>query len=368
MQRPLALAAALAIAFAARAQHSDDAVAGYCDWVSGVAQSERALLHAPDALVRVQPDSDRGVRIRTGLAYDAVRIHRGNLIASRASAECARFGAAHAFALEVERGAGETERAALTARLAVLEAALPDARALAANVEQAFDGERATLEELQTVRLRLDALSAERSRTQVLLGSLGPIAQPLRASRVAELLREEVERERDVEAIEARLRRARAIRITLNGGYERSSAHRSVPAYGILELAYNLGAPRQFGADARAEDGRERYVRGRESGPDSRLARVMSQLRAALAEEQRRLAEVSLLRSDAEQRWRSLEGIASDRVRRVRDHLWFDLTEARAEEAYLAARVRDLQLAVAGGAQSPIAELPDSAASAIAEN
>jgi hypothetical protein len=351
-----------------RAQDPNETVAGYCDWVRGVAQSERALLHAPDALVRVQPDSDRGARIRTGLAYDAVRIYRGKLIASRASAECARFGAAHELALEVERGVGETERSGLAARLALLEAALPEARALAANVERAFAGERATIEELQTLRLRLDALSAERSRTQVLLGSLGPVASPLRAARIAELLREEVERERTVEAIEARLRRANALRLTLNGGYEHSSAHREIPAYGVVELAYNLGAARQFGADARAEDGRVRYARGRDGGPDSRLARVMLQLRAALAEEQRRLAEVSLLRRDAEQRWRSLEGIESDRVRRVRDHLWFDLTEARAEEAYLSARVRDLEVAVSDGAQTPIAQAPAPAAGAIAEN
>jgi hypothetical protein len=350
------VAASLALASSAHAQNETDVVSGYCDWVRGVAHSERALLHAPDALVRVQPDSRSGVRVRTGLAYDAIRLYRGRLVASRAGAECDRFGASYALTTQLSRGAAETERAALSARLAALDTAIPTARELVANVEHAFAGERATIEELQAVRLRADALAAAHAAARQGMEALGPQTAPLRASRIGELLQTQIAAEREVETIEARLRRANAFRVTLNGGYERGGVHREIPAYGILEVAYNLGAARQYAADASAEEGRIRYARGRENGPDSQLARVMLSLRAELAENERRLGEVSLLRGDAEQRWLSLEGIESERVRRVRDHLWFDLTEARAEEAYLTARVRELAVAVATDAPARVAE------------
>jgi hypothetical protein len=336
----------------ASADEPNTVVAGYCDWVTGAAHSERALLHSPDAVIRVSRDlKGPGLGIRAGLAYDAIDFYRGRLVGSRADAECERFRASHAYAMTVEIGAGETERIALSARAAVLEEALPRARELVAAIESALLGKRATLEELQATRLRADLLASNLAATRTSLAALGEAREPLRASRIAELLAELVMNERNVEAHEAKLRRAEAFHLTLNGGYEEStSIHRKLPAYGMLQLSYNLGNARQYRADARALDGRVRWARAREAGPDSPYARVMLKLRAELDSERQRFAEVALLRADVEARWTSLADIESDRVRRVRDHLWFDLTDARAQEAYLAARVRELEVAVAESA------------------
>jgi hypothetical protein len=324
-------------------------------------------LRAPDAIIGVSRDlTGPGIRIRTGLAYDAIRFYRGDLVGSRAAAECARFRANHAYVTTVELGAGETERSALAARAAVLEEALPHARALVATIETSLLGKRATIEELQATRLRADLLATNLASTRTSLAALGEARDPLRASRIAELLAEQVTHERAVEAYEAKLRRAEAFHLTLNGGYEEStSIHRDLPAYGMLELSYNLGSARQYRADSRALEGRVRWAEAREAGPESPYARVMLQLRAELDSERQRFAEVALLRADVEARWRSLEGIESERVRRVRDHLWFDLTDARAHEAYLGARVRELELAVAEGAEPSRAPAAASSAEAL---
>jgi hypothetical protein len=347
----ICLAVAAVAAPGARAQDADVS-AGYCAWVENAAASERAILSSPELFMQVAPDAlGSGTRFFGGAAYDLVGSYRSGLVGGRATAECARFRANYAFFMELERGAGETERAALAARVAVLEEALPHARELLARTESAFAGERATVEELQAIRLRADTLAAEHATSSGTLAGLGPRSEPLNARRMAELLGEQVARERDVEAYEAKLRRAEAFRVTVNGGYEQApSVDRPVPLYGVLEVAYNLGGVRQRRADARALDGRMRWAEAREAGPDSRMRRVLHQLHALLAAEQKRRDEVAALRSAVELRWRSLEGIESERVRRVRDHLWFDWITARAQEAYLGARVRELAVAVEGDA------------------
>ncbi len=352
---------ALALCFAAGSATAQDAdvSAGYCAWVESAAASERALLASPEMFVQVAPDAlGSGTRFFGGAAYDLVGSYRSRLVGSRANAECARFRANYAFFMELERGAAETERAALVARVAVLEEALPRARELVAQTEAAFDGERATVEELQALRLRADTLAAEHAASSATLAGLGPKSEPLNAKRMTDLLAEQIARERDVETAEAKLRRAEAFRVTVNGGYEQApSVDRPLPLYGVLEVAYNLGGVRQRRADDRALDGRMRWAEAREGGPDSRMRRVLQQLRALLASEQKRRDEVAALRSAVELRWRSLEGIESDRVRRVRDHLWFDWITARAQEGYLNARVRELSVAVDGDAASePAAE------------
>ncbi len=355
--RLLSVLACLSFAAPAQAQDAAALVAGYCDWVVGTAHSERALLSAPDAVVGVSRDlTGPGIRIRAGLAYDAVAFYRGGLVAARAESECLRFGANHEYVTALELGAGETERAALAARAEVLEAALPRARALVAQIESQLLGKRATIEELQATRLRVDLLAANLSATRASLAALGEPRAPLRAARIGELFAKQVTHERAVETLEARIRRAEAFHVTLNGGYEEStSIHRNLPAYGMLELSYNLGNARQYRADRRALDGRERWVEAREAGSDSPYARVMLQLRAELESERQRHAEIALLRADVEARWSSLADLESDRVRRVRDNLWFDLIEARAHEAYLGARVQELEVAIADAEPSRVA-------------
>lgn len=359
MSRALVLIAAISLASpSARGEPQIDLVASYCEWVSGAALSERALLHAPEAVVGISRDLlTSSARVRAGLAYDAIGYYRGKLVERRAKSECARFRANYAFVSEVELGSGETKRAALVARLAVLEEALPHARELVASAASAFAGEHATIEELQAIRLRADTLAMEFATTWTELEALGKAAPPLRAARLTELLSEQVAHEGEVEELEGRLRRAGAFRVALDVGYESSATlSRSVPTYGVLEISYNLGNRRQLRADERARTGRTRWAEARESGALSRSARVMLQLRAELASERKRFAEIAVLRADVEARLGSLDGIESDRVRRVRDHLWFDWVTARAQEAYLSARVRELEVALADDGAGSVIE------------
>jgi len=342
------VAALLLVPVLARGDAPADLVDGYCDWVTGAGLSERALLQAPDAVVAVSRDLlTSNVRFRAGLSYDAVRFYRGSLVERRAEAECDRFRASSSFMAEVELGSLETRRSALAARLSVFEEALPRARELVDSASTAFAAGHATIEELQAIRLRADALSLESAATSTELDALGEPSAPLRATRLRELLTRQVEHEREVETLEGRLRRAGAFRLALNAGYEGArSLSRSVPAYAVLEVSYNLGGARQPRADARALDGRGRWAEAREGGTQSRSARTLLQLRAELASERKRLGEIVALRADVEERWKSLDGIEGNRVRRVRDHLWFDLVLARAQEAFADTRVRDLEVAL----------------------
>lgn len=140
--------------------------------------------------------------------------------------------------------------------------------------------------------VRADTLATEFATAWTELEALGEPAAPLRATRLAELLSEQVAQESEVEELEGRLRRAGAFRVALNVGYEHSATlSRSLPAYGVLEVSYNLGNWRQIRADDGARTGRMRWAEARESGAHSRSARVVLQLRAELASERARFAE-----------------------------------------------------------------------------
>ncbi|MFP2908683.1 hypothetical protein ACLESD_27260, partial [Pyxidicoccus sp. 3LFB2] len=147
----------------------------------------------------------------------------------------------------------------------------------------------------------------------------------------------------EVEAVSGSLRRARAWRLSLRGGYdELIDVYQDTPLFGQITLSYNLGHLWQGSANARAREGRRRALLDEVSGVPQRVNELMAELRSVQRTEEGRLREVSTLVTDLEGQLREVEALQTREVRRFRDYLLMELTRLRAEQAYLRAHVESL--------------------------
>jgi hypothetical protein len=78
---------------------------------------------------------------------------------------------------------------------------------------------------------------------------------------------------------------------------------------------------------------------------------LAARLRAALADEQRRLRESFALLTELEVRLRTIESIESERLRRAREAMWFDWVRLKADHEFLRVHVGELKEALAEGAR-----------------
>jgi hypothetical protein len=146
-----------------------------------------------------------------------------------------------------------------------------------------------------------------------------------------------------VEEESAGLRRASAWTVRLRGGYdELINVRQDVPLFGMLTVSYNLGSLWQPSANARAREGRRRWLEEDVEGVSQEVARLLRELRAAHGTEETRLREVSVLVSDLEGQLKELQTMETAKVRRYRDYLVLELARLRAEQAWLKAHVTEL--------------------------
>ncbi|WP_257458987.1 coiled-coil domain-containing protein [Archangium lipolyticum] len=328
---------------------------GYCAFVRGVGDAESAVLLAPDVFANVgvvnagEAGGGGGVplggptpRVTAGLDYDFVGLYRGLGIRRRAEAECERYRALSALRAAVKRGPDVGAETALAARAQVLEAILPEAEQLLTSLGEDVKEGRATVEELNALRLRMDALRAlahETARERERLAALPrPAERPLSA-----YLGEMRAADARVEEESAGLRRASAWTVRLRGGYdELIDVRQDVPLFGMLTVSYNLGSLWQPSANAKAREGRRRWLEEDVEGVSQEVARLLRELRAAHGTEETRLREVSVLVSDLEGQLRELQAMETAKVRRYRDYLVLELARLRAEQAWLKAHVAEL--------------------------
>ncbi|ATB33254.1 hypothetical protein [Melittangium boletus] len=328
---------------------------GQCAFVRGVAQSEAALLMAPQvfASVGVVNAGDAGgsaalplgrptPRLSAGLDYDFVGLYRGLSLRGRAEAECARYRALSGLRIALRRGRDVGAETALAARSRVLESALPEAGKLLVDLREDVKAGQATLAELNALQLRLDALNAlaiETRRERERLAALPrPDGRPL-----GEWLTELRAADDAVEAKQQALRSASAWSVRVRGGYdELLRTPQELPLSGALTVSYSLGGLGQSGAHARARDGRRRSLNEDVEGVGQETALLLRELRASHAAEQTRLREVSVLMKDLDGQLREIEGLETVKVRRYRDYLRLELTRLRAEHAWLKAHVEEM--------------------------
>lgn len=332
---------------------SADATPGYCDYVHGVADAETALYVAPEIFgtagaINVGEGTDgtplgspRG-RLILGIRYDFIDLWRGLVVQGRAAADCSRYEAKAALEAAVRAGADVGAAPALAAKARVLAEALPQAEAFLARLQREVREARATIDEVDVVRLRVDQLRSEARQTvlqqqrvqQLPHGESGTLAGVLRAYREAD---------DRFEAKEGRLRALDAWKLQVRAGYDEIfDLPQDLPFFATVELSFDIGALWVGGANSRARAGRRRWVEEDVMGADRRVSELIEQLRAVRAAERARLQEVNLLTGNLSRQLREVQALGTSRVRGYESFLFFELTRLRGEQAYLETHLAEL--------------------------
>lgn len=338
----------------AQAAHAEDAAApaakagddGYCDYVNGVAAAESAVSFGPELFgtfgyveqspTSTNPDlqSEKGLRFIGGVRYSITGVFEGIATKGRAKADCRRH-------VAFEQVRGETEYRAISARLAILEGALDEADKLLQQSNADMEARRTTAQESNATRIRVDELRRLTAETRARLRQIpapggGDLSGALQAYQKAD---------DEMEAYEARLRRARAVDVSVRFGVDSflDRAENPSPYFGVISANINLGVLFQGSGNERAAEGRRRLVR---SGRDPVSVEVTT---ALLEDATKRESETATLETDLKKQLDMLNRIGGDDSRRYRLTLWFDYIKVRAEHAYHAAHVATLKQVLGGG-------------------
>jgi hypothetical protein len=327
--------------------------AAYCDFVSGVARSESAVLVAPVAFGSVGAISGadatggsstlppRG-RVTAGLSYSASSLVRGLALDSRADAECQRYRAeseVHAF---VAATVGGRRASALAAKLAVLQAAIPRAEVYVKAFQVGVAAAQNTVDDLQALEMRTDALrsasSDVRAELEATAGTVALPAQPLDG-----LLRNRDSAEIEASRQDARVRSTQGWDVALRGGYEQIfDVYSAVPLFGSVTVSVDLGTFFQGSEEKRAAAGRTAWRQREVEGVDQRALASLERLKGLHADEQQRLVETRALGAEMDARAQSVAAATGPRARAFAELVWFDQVKIKAEEAYLVAHLAEL--------------------------
>ncbi|HYH95271.1 hypothetical protein [Hyalangium sp.] len=328
----------------------------WCDFIRGMTDAETAVLLAPELFASagvVNPGeaaSGAGeaplgapkLRITAGLGYELVGAYRGMTLRRRAEAECQRHRASSALQAALQSGPDLSAAPALKARLAVLQAAIPEGERLVEALRTDLREGRATLDELNALQLRLDALRAlasDTTRDQERLARLPP--RPERS--LSALLQELRTADDELERLSGKVRRSTAWSVRLRGGYdELIDVPQELPLFGMITVSYNLGGLSQAAANERARKARLRALEEDVEGLPQRVERLLHQLRASQSTEEVRLREVTVLVGDLESQLQSIQSLETGKVRRFHDYLTLELARLRAEQAWLRAHLESL--------------------------
>jgi hypothetical protein len=379
--RPL-LAAALAVALALpahaapraprdsaapRAAAEVNPSSAYCEYVNAVATSEGALLRAPwlfssfgtlrgsssvdSDVIAGSATDELALRFQAGLAFSPTRYYLAGLLADQAQAECERRRAELELRAAADTGGGVT-RGALEAKLAVLEAALPEAQRQLEKSFAALEASRTTVQEHGALELRVDGLRQMRAETALALAALPPPPPEAAASSSSfeRLRRWTAQRQ----ALASSVRRAGALSLTLRGGYdELLGVQQSLPIFGSIALEFNPGWFWQGAADDRAERAYADAVEAEVFGQRQSLAQAAARFAAELEVVKRRRAEVDTTLADLAARRERLAAAGSATAREYAEYVWFDEVRLRADAAFLKERERTLEQLDVGADREP---------------
>jgi hypothetical protein len=350
-----------AVAFAAP-EPSEDAES-YCTFVRSVTKSESALLFSPQLFLDYGVVNGNDVstgtggvssapptnRLTFGLRYSFVGLYQGVAARQRATADCERYRMVSGLNRFLTENREQVSPASLDAKLAILKGADPKAREIVKMLRMAVEHARATADELHAAELRLEELESQAAEFEALRAGL-PSRTALPPP--SELIERHLAAELEVEKYEARLRESRAFDVSVRGGYDQFFGQRDVlPLFVVLSLTVNPAAIYQPFADADARKSRVRWARAMNEGVDQKVELLANRLRAALEGERRRLRDTTVLLADVEGRIRSLEGIEGDRIRRVREAMWFDWVKLKADHEFLRVHVAELGSSLGGDAR-----------------
>jgi hypothetical protein len=331
------------------------ATAAYCRYVRGVAGSTEALLVSPELFATFgvvsgldDPVSQTALPPATryifGAQYSLSHLVQGVTQAALADADCERthtITELHAF---VEANREGSSKAALTAKLAVLDGAMPHAQEILAWTKAAMDQARATADQLNATQLRVDELRTNLALTRQQLDTLATSPSPPTRP-ITEIIKAHDDAESNTEKYAARIREAQGWDLQLKGGYDRVSNlnYSSAPLFGLATVTFNIGWLFQGGPDDDAIRARGEAARTEIEGVDDRAVQLITKLRAVQAAEKARLKETETLLADLEGRVKDAQAVGGgDRARLFLDVVWFDLIRVKAEHEYLRVHVQEL--------------------------
>jgi hypothetical protein len=327
----------------------------YCAFVRNVARSQSAVLLSPqlfvnggyvngdDGLTGAVTAGSTRVRLTAGVRLSISELYQGVTNRYRADADCERYRAASELNAYLDVVQDDQSREGYRDKITVLERSLPRAERILKETEDEVVAERATMEELNATRLRVDGLRASLLQARQAL-AVAEARGPLPPRTVPTLLRDRQAAERAVERYEARQRRAQAWDLVLRGGYDRIFGIRDeLPLFGIVSVAFRPGWLAQWHYDRKAMEARLAWTRMESTGPDERIRAALDKARAVENGERERLQQASVLLRDLEQRFQALDGLTGPRAQQVRDYLWFDVVRLRAEVAYLKGHLHELE-------------------------
>jgi hypothetical protein len=360
-----ALCAPRALLAQARTERGEAGAASraYCEHVSNVASSEGALWRSPWLLSSFGSlrgsgdtalDEDLGGgdelvwRLQLGLGFSPTRFIQASLLDDRARAECERYGAEEELRALALNPDGVTA-AGLSAKIEVLEQAMPEAQRLLEQSASALEGSRTTLQEHAALSLRVDDLRQRLADAALRRAALpaAPERSRARASAFARL-RSASARKEDAAA---GLRQSQAFQLTLRGGYDKLfGVEQERPYFGQVALELNPGWFWQRGHDERAERAHAELVVADRSRAELSLGDLRRRLVAELAIVRRREAEVGAVLDDLSSRRERLDGDAGGSAREYAEHLWFDVVRLRADKALLEHQRETLERAGVDGA------------------
>lgn len=348
----LAISVSIAAAICApRIASADEPVEGdgYCDYVEGVASAVADLKYMPvifgefgyieqSATSTSTTTVNSSLRALGGIRYQLTGPWEGSVTKDRAHADCRRHKA-------LEQIRGETEYAALDAKVKVLDPAIAEADKLMQTVDADLRDRRTTTQEATALRLRVEELrqlSADAHRQMTTLQA------PQQGSSLAGALHAFQKADDEVEEHEGRLRFIQAFDISVRAGVDEflDRTDNPSPFFAVVSVGVNIGALFQNSANARAARGRAKLVR---SGHDPlAVDATVERLKAVVDSEAVRLEQTATLEADLKRQLDALDRVGGDESKRYRQTVWFDWIKIRAEHAYLEAHLAALKQVLGG--------------------
>jgi hypothetical protein len=344
------------------ASPSEEDVTGYCSYVQGISEAERVLLVSPQFIgffgMVNSADSIIASEVFNPSAWTYVPSYElvlagqyrfGRLFESFdnkavADADCRRYryvSDLHAIVQAYQEPANTPS--ALRARIAVLNEAMPHAEAILKSLRDEVRQDLATVDELNATELRVDALRADLLETSETLDQQAERATPPRMS-PDELLAKRDAAEQELARREVTDWQAKAWDVVGRVGYDRLyNVRDQTPFFASVAVEFNFGFFFEGGASRKAAAGRRAWADAQMEGLDQRVRLTLIRARAQLAADTKRYEQTRTLLTDLEAQMTQVKALQGDKVRRYRDYLWFDLTKARADDAFLAANVRELR-------------------------
>ena len=347
-------------ASAVQAQDLEE-VAGYCEWLMGAADANRALLLSPELIARgavVQTSGgerddgltlDPSLRVTAGARYSFGGLHRASALRTEAEAMCARF----ASEAQLRGFADLNDRLglvqALGAEIQVLDRAIEDAQTMLERVNDEVNGGTATAAQQHASALRVERLRERRRAADLKLAELQGRPEGPSPADFPALLQAWRTADADAEDARANTRLSRAWDASLHVGYDNIlGVETQLPLVASAQLSLNLGVLWQPAANRRAAEGLAKW---RDAGPNparERIDRTVRTLQRVRTVEAGRLEEVTVLLNDVRERRTLLDGIDSGVARRHREALWFTEMDLNADAAFLRARLAEIDAFLAG--------------------